>query len=128
MKKNKKKGFTLIELVIVIAIIGILAAIAIPRYNKSRLAASEAAHKSNVQMLKTAALVRQHEMGPKEDTIKWANSNEKSNNDDWSKYVEKWPEIPSGLSGHDSYIVEISPNEITVTPDEDDFANSTDSE
>lgn len=34
--KKKKKGFTLIELIIVIAIIAIIAAIAIPNYSKIR--------------------------------------------------------------------------------------------
>ena len=46
---NRAKGFTLIELMIVIAIIGILAAIAVPQFNAYRLKGYNAGGKSDVK-------------------------------------------------------------------------------
>ncbi len=54
MKKlNKSKGFTLIELMIVVAIIGILAAIAIPNFIRYQLRSKTAEAKTNMGAIKT---------------------------------------------------------------------------
>ena len=51
---HKKKGFSLIELLIVVAIILIIAAIAIPNLMRARIAANESAGASTVRTLNTA--------------------------------------------------------------------------
>ena len=52
-QKRNQKGFTLIELMIVIAIIGILAAIAIPQFNSYRAKSYNSAVVSDVRNLRT---------------------------------------------------------------------------
>jgi prepilin-type N-terminal cleavage/methylation domain-containing protein len=53
-KQNQKRGFSLIELLIVVAVILIIAAIAIPNLLRSRIAANEASAVGSLRTLNTS--------------------------------------------------------------------------
>jgi type IV pilus assembly protein PilA len=58
-----QKGFTLIELMIVVAIIGILAAIAIPNFLQYQMKSRQSEAKTNLQAIKTSEVAFQGEQG-----------------------------------------------------------------
>jgi len=62
-KINKKEGFTLVEMLIVIVIIGILAAALIPRLTSARWRANDTARKADIQQIATALVTYQIDYG-----------------------------------------------------------------
>ena len=81
---SKTKGFTLVEIMIVVAIIGLLAAIAIPNFIKARETAEKNACIENLKQLQGAIQV-------------WAITNDKTDSDTpttseiETNYLKKWP-------------------------------------
>ncbi len=55
MKTKKNRGFTLIEIMVVVVIIGLLASIAVPAFNKVRNSAREKAIQGNLRSIANSA-------------------------------------------------------------------------
>ncbi len=114
-KINNKKGFTLVELVVVIAILGILAAIAVPRFANSQKNAAVSAHNANVRTLEGAAnmFIAEGNLN-----FNWDNT---SGKEDWTEYLQSWPVLPKEIAVLEAedkrtYEADVDNGVIKVTP------------
>lgn len=111
-KMRNKKGFTLVELMVVVVIIGILVAIAVPVYNGVQSSARVSAHNANVRTLEGAAALYISENGV--GTLTALTTTELV-----PKYLQKWPTNPikTNDTGAGVYVITITAaGGITVTP------------
>lgn len=69
-RMRNRKGFTLIELMIVVTIIGILAAIAVPSYQSGLIKAREAVLRENLYGIRSAIDQYYADLGRYPDTLK----------------------------------------------------------
>ena len=108
---KKKKGFTLIELIVVIAILALLASIAIPKYMHTQEKAKAAAHNTNVEVIKQAAATYLVEH-PEADSVTL---------NDLQGYMDS--KIPKAYDGSDFSVSVDANKNIVVTPGPVKFEN-----
>lgn len=113
--KKKKKGFTLLELLVVLAILAILIAIAIPVYKNQKEKAAITAHNANVRVLETALESYKQDHGKLPDELDIDELVE-------GGYIKKVPKVPAGVfKGSTEYGMDENGN---ITPGEVDKDNS----
>lgn len=112
MMKKDNKGFTLVELMVVLVILGVLMAIVIPIYNNIQDNAREKAHNANYRILYGAASMLISNEGPPATDTTYT----KASPGKLADYIDGgFPDNP--MTGGAAYSVTITTDgKITVTP------------
>lgn len=96
-KLNEDKGFTLIELTVVVAIIAILVVIAIPIYQNIVEKAAISAHNANVQALTTSAQTAVATLGNPDEAVQWPSGDGATGEHISDNWLQSFPEFPANL-------------------------------
>lgn len=118
-KLKEEKGFTLVEIMIVVAIIGVLAAIAIPNFVAARRSAQERACIANMKQIQGAAVLWQLDEGSSASFPTITDEDNQLVPD----YIGQWPTCPYDASEVYSFGGDATDDFIVVECSADDAEN-----
>lgn len=96
-KMQNQKGFTLVELMVVVVILGILIAIAVPVYNNVTKTANQRAVEANLRTI-DGAIMQYEAANPEKASLKDVSTEEKGGAlMEGDAYFKVWPEGPDGV-------------------------------
>jgi general secretion pathway protein G len=97
-QKQTRNAFTLIELLLVLVILAVLAAVVVPRFSSRRKQANETAAKTQISAFETSLNQFEIDCGrfPTTDEGLDALVTNKANLDGWNQYMKKVPADPWG--------------------------------